>query len=52
MVTEHDGVKLQVTKWYDNKAAHLLSTYASACPTTDVEWWDKKYIHMNDSNIV
>ena len=27
MVAEHDGVELQVTKWYDNKAAHLLSTY-------------------------
>ena len=36
MIAEHDGVDLRVTKWYDNKAVHLLSTYASACPTTEV----------------
>ena len=51
MVAEHDGVEL----WYDNKAVHLLSTHARACPTTDVQWWDKKekkYIDRKCSNIV
>ena len=55
MVAEHDGVELWVTKWYDNKAVHLLNTYASACPTTDVEWWtkkEKKYTDIKCSTII
>ena len=55
MIAKQDGVELRVTRWYDNKAVHLLSTYASACPTTDVERSDKrkrKYIDIKCPNIV
>ena len=36
----HD-VELRVVKWYDNKPVHLLTTYASAQPTSEVERWDR-----------
>nr|XP_033947791.1 piggyBac transposable element-derived protein 2-like [Pseudochaenichthys georgianus] len=40
--TSYDGVQLRAVKWHDNRAVHLLSTFASANPTISVQRWDKK----------
>ena len=37
-----DDVEVRVVKWYYNKPVHILSTYASAHPISQVERWDKK----------
>lgn len=29
-------------KWFDNRPVILLSTFAAATPTSNVEWWDKR----------
>ena len=42
IVTIVDDVEIRITKWYDNKTVHLLSTFASANPTKEIQCWDKK----------
>uniref|UniRef100_A0A8B9GTM1 PiggyBac transposable element-derived protein domain-containing protein n=1 Tax=Astyanax mexicanus TaxID=7994 RepID=A0A8B9GTM1_ASTMX len=37
-----NGVSLRAVKWFDNRPVTLLSSFASANPTTAVERWDKK----------
>ncbi|KAM4567260.1 piggyBac transposable element-derived protein 3-like [Odontesthes bonariensis] len=37
-----NGVSLRAVKWFDNRPVTLLSSFASASPTTAVERWDKK----------
>lgn len=37
-----NGVSLRAVKWFDNRAVTLLSTFASANPTTTAVRWDKK----------
>ena len=34
--TVEDDVEVRVMKWYDNKPVHILSTYASAQPISQV----------------
>ena len=53
MMVTQDGIEIRSS--HDNKAVQLLSTYACASPTTDVEWWDKKInknIDIKSSNIL
>lgn len=40
--TTHDGTALTAVKWFDNRPVTLLSTFAAATPTSNVERWDKK----------
>ena len=54
-VTILDYVGIRITKWYDNKDVHLISTYARANPTKEVQRWDmksKEIIHIKCPNIV
>ncbi|KAK2710755.1 hypothetical protein QYM36_012061 [Artemia franciscana] len=44
-----------VTKWYDNKPSHLISSYAGPDPTDQWKGWDKRseaQIDMNRPNVV
>ena len=42
MVTIVDDVEIKITKLYDNKAVHIVSTYASVNQTKEVQRWDNK----------
>lgn len=47
-VASHEGVQVIATKWHDNRAVTMLSTFAGAYPTCTIERWDKKTKEMVD----
>ncbi|CAF4509013.1 unnamed protein product, partial [Didymodactylos carnosus] len=54
-VTEVDGVRLYITRWYDNNVVNCLSTLYGCHPINLVQRWspkEKKYIQITQPGVV
>lgn len=48
-IASRESVQVIATKWHDNHAVTMLSTYAGEYPTSTIERWDRKTKEMVDN---